>query len=656
MSRFTLTILICICLAMTTGPIWASENESDIFAMSIEELTQVVYTSSRHAQKATQAAAKIYVITREMIENSGATSLDQTLRRVPGFQVRNWLWGFTNTSVRGLLGGSPINERMLWLIDGVPINDVRDGGIWTDLTVFPLDMIARIEVMPGPQSSMYGSGAFQGVINIITLRPSDVAEGGEFSAAYGRHNTSIGTVSVPATNGKTASLLSASYIRTDEHQIVSKHSGKQSLWVRGKTEHGPFAINYGGRVAKMAYPSIFASEYSLYSEHREELYINAAWEFDLADDLYLTIQPSFHRWHDHFFDFGDVPGLQYKQDSFRAGGLAHLHGRVRKDDRITLGVSVFEDDYDGNDFAPERQVLNVTKLECFGEYELKITERLRTIAGASVHNNPGFDTDNDASLIHPRASVLVGLTDRLSFRGVYSTAYRTPSWWHRYINTVDAQGNPDLFAETLTGFEFGLEQILPSGSISATFFSQKVTDGILEIYDPSLADPDYLQYGIFGKFNPIQPEGEFKLEGVDISTSQNIIENRFSISGSYSYLDSKKPDGKRTPYDARNKFNIFTHLRATDRILIDYGAHYVGETIDAELEFAPVDPEHPEAGTIGLRPVDAYTIHELSLTYRSILGLDAKFSFWGLGLNKYEQYLGSEQRGNLWLFTVRYSR
>ncbi|MFH1844599.1 MAG: TonB-dependent receptor [bacterium] len=656
MIRIAMSSLIFITLALAVSPVWATEGEDDIFDLSIEELTKVVYTSSRRPQEATQAAAKVYVITRSMIEGSGATSLDQVLRRVPGFQVRNWLWGFTNTSVRGMLGGSPINERMLWLVDGVPINDVRDGGIWTDLTVFPLDLIARIEVVPGPQSSMYGSNAFQGVINIITLQPGDVPDGGEFSAAYGRHNTVISTVSVPTIRGETASLLSVSYITTDEHKIVSDHSGKRSWWVRGKTNHGPLNINYGGRSANISYPSIFTSPYSRYTENREEIYLNVKWNIDLSDALRLSIQPSYHRWHDHFFDFGDVPGLQYEQDSFRLGNLAQLQGRVRDDDRITLGASIYREDYDGNDFAPEQRDLAVTKLEMFGEYELKVADRLRLIVGASAHNDPEFDDTENISPIHPRASVLVGLTEDLHFRGVYSTAYRTPSWWHRYINTVDAHGNPDLHAETLTGFEFGLEQALPSGSITATYFSQKVNHGILEIYDPSLADPDYLQYGIFGKFNPVQSDGEFSLEGFDIGATQSIIADRWSISGAYSYLDSWQPDGQRTPYDARNKFNVFTRFQPAKPLSVEYGVHYVGETVDAELEFAPIDPDNPAAGTIGKRPVDSYVIHEASLAYRFADRFDAKLSVWGLGQDIYEQYLGSAQRGNLWMFTLRYPR
>ncbi|MBN1826667.1 MAG: TonB-dependent receptor [Candidatus Eisenbacteria bacterium] len=656
MKRIGTASAIIISLALTITPVRATDGEEDIFDLSIEELTQIVITSSRRPQEANQAAAKVYVITRPMIAGSGATSLDQILRRVPGFQVRNWLWGFTNTSVRGLLGGSPINERMLWLVDGVSINDVRDGGIWTDLTVFPLDMIDRIEVMPGPQSSMYGSNAFQGVINIITLQPDDVPDGGEFSAAYGRHNTVISTVAIPTIRGETASLLSASYIGTDEHRIVSNHSGKRTLHVRGKTRRGSLSLHYGGRLAEIAYPSVFTSPYSLYSETRDELYLNIRRDIDLSDDLRLSIQPSFHRWHDHFFDFGDVPGLQYEQVSYRLGTLAQLHGNVRDGDRITLGALIFREDYDGNDFAPERQDLAVTKLEVFGEYELKLADRLRMFLGASAHNTPGFDVDEDASRIHPRASALVGLTEDLHFRGVFSTAYRTPSWWHRYINTVDARGNPDLHAEELTGFEFGLDQALPSGSISATYFSQKVNHGILEIYDPSLANPDYLQYGIFGKFNPIQTDGEFNLKGVDISATQTIIADRWSAAGSYSYLDSRQPDGEKTPYDSRHKFNIFNNFHATDRLSLDYGVHYIGETEDAEMEFVPVDANNPDAGTIGRRPVDTYVIHELSLAYRFTGGFEAKLSYWGLGQEVYEQYLGSEQTGNQWLFTVRYPR
>jgi iron complex outermembrane receptor protein len=644
------TILL---LGLAPEPARAQGQGADVFDLQVEDLAQVVFTSSRREQEASMAAAKVYVITQAMIREGGAFALDQVLRQVPGFQVRTWLWGFTNTSVRGMLGGSPINERMLWLVDGVAINDVRDAGIWTDLAVFPIDMISRIEVMPGPHSSIYGDNAFQGVVNIITKRPEEVNEQGECGFAYGRHNTMISTVSMPVHTGGATSLLSVNHTTTDEHELVSRHSGKDVWWIRGKTILGSAQANYGGRSLIMKYPSIFASPYDKYSRYTGEMFVNMKLTSDLAEALQLYIQPSYHHWRDMFFDFGDVPGLQYKQDSYRLSNLVQLNAAVRGRDHLSLGVMARRDVYQGNDFRPSKRDLSMNKLEVNGEYEANPIDRLTVTLGASTRWGDNFSKNQ--SDLHPRAALLVKLTEDLRLRGIYATAYRQPSWWHRFIQMVDAQGNPDLFAEELRGVEVGLDYDLPRGSVSANYFSQKVSDGIMEIYDPSLADSAYYQYGIFGKFTPIQSKGDFTIRGLDCCATTEIIPHLASLDAVYSYLDSQGPDGLPTPYDAKHKISVSGHLTPVRRLSIGYGLHYVGETVDAELEFAPVNPADPSLGTIGRRPVPSYVIHEIAANYRFANRLGVKLSVWDVGNDVYEQYLGSQQQGRQWQISVRCS-
>lgn len=641
-------------LGLAPEPARAQERAADVFDLPVEQLAQVVFTSSRREQKASTAAAKVYVITEAMIQESGAFSLDQVLRGVPGFQVRTWLWGFTNTSVRGLLGGSPINERMLWLVDGVAINDVRDAGIWTDLTVFPIDMISRIEVMPGPHSSIYGDNAFQGVVNIITKSPQEVNEKGECSFAYGRDNTIISTVSMPVRTGGTESLLSVNHTTTDEHELVSKHSGKDVWWIRGKTIFGPAQVNYGGRSLIMKYPSIFASAYDKYSEYRGEMFVNMKFTADLSDAMQLYIQPGFHHWRDMFWDFGDVPGLQYRQDSYRLSNLVQLNATVRGRDHLSLGVMARRDAYRGDDFRPSKRDLSMAKLEVNGEYEAKPVDRLTVTLGASTRWGDNFATNQSA--VHPRAALLVKLTEELRLRGIYATAYRQPSWWHRFVQTVDAQGNPDMFAEELRGFEIGVDCVLPRGSLSASYFSQDVSGGIMEIYDPSLADPAYIRYGIFGKFTPIQAKGEFEISGLDCRATTEIIPHLVSVDAVYSYLDSRGPDGLPTPYDAKQKLSASTRLTPIPRFSISYGMHYVGKTVDADLEFTPVNPADPSLGTIGRRAVASYVIHEIAANYCFANRLGVKVSVWDFSNDVYEQYLGSKLQGRQWQASVTYPK
>ncbi|MDB9312294.1 TonB-dependent receptor [Spirulina sp. CS-785/01] len=118
-----------------------------------------------------------YVIDREQIEQQGARTIRETLRFLPGILGD----GTTGTEVNGLSGqfirGSN-SSQVLILLDGRPINALGFGGF--DLSEITTDVIERVEVLPGGGSTLYGSDAIGGIINIITRRPSD-----EFSGQVG---------------------------------------------------------------------------------------------------------------------------------------------------------------------------------------------------------------------------------------------------------------------------------------------------------------------------------------------------------------------------------------------------------------------------------------------------------------------------------------
>ena len=141
--------------------------------------SDVVFSAAKKRQLISEAPSTIHVVTDRDIATHGWRSLAEILRHVPGVQTLTTKSQFQAVMIRGLVGTEDNNSRILWLQNGVPMNDVRDSGIWLDET-YPVEMIKRIEVVLGPGSALYGSGAFQGVINIFTKDPGDIAPNGEY--------------------------------------------------------------------------------------------------------------------------------------------------------------------------------------------------------------------------------------------------------------------------------------------------------------------------------------------------------------------------------------------------------------------------------------------------------------------------------------------
>ena len=152
----------------------------------------VVFSAARKRQLISEAPSTIHVITSKDIANHGWRSLAEIMRHVPGVQTITTKSQFQSVMIRGLVGTEDNNSRILWLQNGVPMNDVRDSGIWLDET-YPVEMIKRIEVVLGPGSALYGSGAFQGVVNIFTKDPEDIDKYGEYHVAMQNNLTFKGS-------------------------------------------------------------------------------------------------------------------------------------------------------------------------------------------------------------------------------------------------------------------------------------------------------------------------------------------------------------------------------------------------------------------------------------------------------------------------------
>jgi outer membrane receptor protein involved in Fe transport len=136
----------------------------------------------------TRAPSVTTVITAQDIEAIGATDLDEVLETVPGLHVARSKLGHNPIyTIRGIYS-TPYNPQVLMMINGIPTNLLYSGTrslIWGGM---PVNSIARIEVIRGPGSAVFGADAFAGVINIITKTKEDI-EGTSIGSRIGSFNT-----------------------------------------------------------------------------------------------------------------------------------------------------------------------------------------------------------------------------------------------------------------------------------------------------------------------------------------------------------------------------------------------------------------------------------------------------------------------------------
>ena len=187
-----------------------------------------VISAAKREQPITESPSSISVITAEDIRRSGATTIADLLRRIPGLDVMRITPSDAQISARGFNESN--NNEMLLLIDGRSAYvDFFGVVVWDNLPIV-MEEIERIEIIRGPGSALYGANAFSGVINIITKTPEQ-AKGTTVAATIGEFDTYTGTV------------MNANVFDKWSYKAVASWNEQASFDDRDKNDHRVFKGN-----------------------------------------------------------------------------------------------------------------------------------------------------------------------------------------------------------------------------------------------------------------------------------------------------------------------------------------------------------------------------------------------------------------------------
>lgn len=216
----------------------AQSGSADLSQMNLEQLSKIEVTSvSKKEQKLGDTASAVYVITQEDIRNSGATSLPEVLRMVPGLDVAQINGSRWAVSARGF--ASQYEDKMLVLIDGRTVVDPLFTGVFWNEQDLMLEDINRIEVIRGPGATLWGSNAVNGVINVITKSSRDT-QGALLTAGAGDQQRMFGAVRYGGKLGKSVSYrLYSKYFDDGPAGTISGQPAHDS-W---RTSSGGFRID-----------------------------------------------------------------------------------------------------------------------------------------------------------------------------------------------------------------------------------------------------------------------------------------------------------------------------------------------------------------------------------------------------------------------------
>lgn len=493
--------VLVACVALTLALAAQAEPGAggpDLADLSIEELMQVrvdsVYGASKHEQKVTQAPSSVTIVTADEIRRFGYRTLGDVLRGVRGFYVsddRNYQY----IGVRGFLRPGDYNSRILLTIDGHRMNDsVYDGAYAGREGVIDLELIERVEVIRGPSSSLYGSSAFFGVINIITKRGGQFG-GVELGGEGGTSDTQRGRVTYGAryANGLEW-LVSGSQYKSDGPARLYYPQFDQRI------SDNPLAGNDGvandlddedaqSFFTKMSYGSWTLAGYfndrnkqvptasfdTIFNDPREETRDRRGYvELNFARRLSETLDLQARAYYDDYlyrgaypYDVaaqGDPPDPVLYRDSAIAkwfGSEWQLTARLSGGHTLQVGAEYrdnrreYQDAY--YDFEPRSYDLQDDRssdtLGMYVQDELRLHQKLALTAGLR------FDryAENFGSTLNPRMGLIYSPSPTATLKVLYGQAFRAPNAFERFYNPEQAN-QPELNPETIKTYELVYEQ------------------------------------------------------------------------------------------------------------------------------------------------------------------------------------------------------
>jgi iron complex outermembrane recepter protein len=462
--------------AAALSPPGAQLDSAQLKSMSLEQLGNVkVTTVSKQPEEVWNTPAAVYVLTHDDIERSGATTIPDLLRLVPGVQVSQEQSDQWAVGIRGFDG--QFSRGLLVLINGRSVFTPLFEGVYWDVQDYPFEDIDRIEVIRGPGGTIWGPNAVNGVINIITKKGTDALgamvqiDGGDGvehftgSMRYGFSPTPDLQVRVFAKGFNRGPELNPGHNPFDEwHQ---ERGGFHAEWERGSQDRVTLGgMVYGGRSGVQNQIGTFTPPAQLTVDGDNIVSggdLRARWDREIAGGSNLYVQAYFDRTD------RNTPQFVETRNTFDVDFVDHVAQLPREDIEWGAGLrespSHITQTRDTVDFLPHDQ--NDFLYSLFGQDEIQIVpDRVALTLGSKFEDNnfSGWGAEPSARLRwNPRSHMTVW--------GAVSRALNIPGRVDHDLTLIGnvvpsppifiaVLGNPNIKPEVLIGWEAGYRQLI----------------------------------------------------------------------------------------------------------------------------------------------------------------------------------------------------
>jgi outer membrane receptor for ferrienterochelin and colicin len=546
---------------------------------------QTVTTVSKTVQKVSDAPAAVTVITEEQINAFGATNLLDILRYATGVDVIEPNGSVGNVSIRG---SNMLNaNRLLVMIDGRSIYQDLYGSVTWHLEPLLVSRIKRIEIVRGPGSALYGANAFNGVINIITKTPAELAAAAEKTTVRlltGERNTQLLELQTTAGNVRDWSFsLGAAYNHTDG--LGDK--GKSGLYDSYNTPTVTFDAEKRlpqGTLRFAAGNAEGISDFIVTSTvpdlHSHLSYLSLTYAEDRAK------APLLIRAYANFAV--EDTTSQRINDSRTVDVEAQQSRRLSSHHNLIYGASYRTVEAFSDLTGPHAHTLNQVGL--YAQEEWNLAARTHLFSGVRFDNNSLYGSN-----FSPRLSLVHHLAAAQTLRASYSTAFRAPTIFDSYVDltlptspqtNLHVIGNTNLKPEKVQTYEVGYRQELKQGYIGANVFLNEVQDQIGSLPTAFYPSPPFPP-GTPSEISQAN-SGKTHIFGIELEAEKQITRKVRGLVN-YAYQDSHANDTTSLNFVVpKHKINVGASMQFSRQWDASVGAHFVGAIDVLQAGASPV--------------------------------------------------------------------
>jgi len=479
-----------------------AQDSTDISGISLESLLNIrINTASKYLQTSTEAPASVTIVTAEDIKNFGFQTLDEIMRSVRGYYISNDR-NYSYLGIRGFSRPTDYNNRILIQLNGHTLNENVFGSAFIEAALgVNLDAVERIEIVRGPGSAIYGTGAMFSVINVITRNgeQEDSYNASVTTGSYGRIQGGF-SVGKKLHNGLDLSVSGTlGEVDGQDHYYEDLDTPENNygisigmdwekfIGLQSRLKYKDLSFQVMHTYRRKAIPT--GSYNAVLSEINQSddgnTFLELQYQNDVAFDKELTIKGYYQDYIYKGAYFIDELGFDATNNRW-FGGEAQLQWDLIANNRIAAGVEY------KNQIIADYRMWSEDNIYFNGDFphssfSIYITDQWSVLKNLDIHLGLRYDHYSEiGSYVVPRLAAIYNPFNSTTVKLIYGKAFRRPSVYEFYYEDPGIQkSNPNLASENIKTTELIFEQKISKEFLALlSIYQNYITDLIDPVIDP----------------------------------------------------------------------------------------------------------------------------------------------------------------------------